>query len=107
MVKMYKRSKYNAVKTVVDGITFASKKEAKVYCDLQMLKFVGEILNFSIQPKFPITIKGKIICTYIADFRVWYKDRVEVWDVKGVKTPIYRLKKKCVEAEYGIVIIEK
>jgi hypothetical protein len=46
--------------------------------------------------------------TYFADFKVTYGDgRVEVVDVKGVKTPLYRFKKKCVEAGYNIIIKEE
>lgn len=52
-------------------------------------------------------MNGKKICKYIADFRVTYADgRIEVVDVKGVRTGVYRLKKKLVEAQYGIIIIE-
>jgi hypothetical protein len=105
---MFKQSKYKAIKTVIDGITFASKKEAKVYCDLKIMMAAKEILGFTLQPEFPIFINGKKVFKYIADFRVLYEGKPEeFWDVKGVRTPIYRLKKKCVEAEYGIKIIEK
>ncbi|MBU6390533.1 DUF1064 domain-containing protein, partial [Patescibacteria group bacterium] len=33
--------------------------------------------------------------------------REEIVDVKGMKTAVYRLKKKLVEAQYGIKIIER
>lgn len=39
--------------------------------------------------------------TYIADFLVTYKDgRQAVIDVKGVKTEVYRIKKKLFEYKY-------
>jgi hypothetical protein len=45
--------------------------------------------------------------TYIADFTYFEKDGQQVIeDVKGVRTPVYRLKKKIIEAEYGIAITE-
>ena len=115
-----KKSKYNNVKTIIDGITFDSKKEAAYYNTLKLLKRAGEVTQIDLQPEFPYNI----YCTvpgvndgsrvfakqykYIADFRVTYKDgRVEIIDVKGVKTSIYRQKKKIVEAIYNVKIIEK
>ncbi len=105
------RNKYNAVKTVVDGITFDSKKEAKRYAELKLLEKAGEISGLLLQPPFKIEINGVKICTYIADFQYvsHFKhedDKFVVEDVKGVKTAIYRLKKKLVKAVYDIDIVE-
>jgi len=36
-------SKYNNVKTVIDGITFDSKKEAQRYQDLLLLQLAGVV----------------------------------------------------------------
>lgn len=41
-------SKYRAVKTEVDGMTFASKKEAARYCELKMLEKAKQIRNLKI-----------------------------------------------------------
>lgn len=108
-----KPHKYRAVRTEVDGISFASKREAKRYSELKLLEKAGEIEALEMQPKFPITVMGEKIATYIADFRyrlVLNKARrlttPVVEDVKGFKTPAYRLKKKLVEALYGITITE-
>ena len=46
------------------------------------------------------------ISKYLLDFEVQYPDRVEYVDCKGMKTAIYSLKKKCVQAYYGIKIKE-
>lgn len=104
-------SKYNNIKTKVDGIMFDSKKEAARYGVLKLLEKKKKIFNLKLQPKFPIAVNGEKICTYIADFS--YSDMVPngagydvVEDVKGVKTAIYRLKKKLVKAVYGIDIQE-
>lgn len=68
----------------------------------------GLIRELDLQPRFPIVIKGQHVFTYVADFR--YRDEetgeIVIEDVKGYTTPIYNLKKKCVEAEYGIEIRE-
>ena len=101
-------SKYNATKIIIDGIKFDSKKEGKYYRELKAMKASGKILDFALQFVFQVTINGISICKYRADFKVFYPDnRAEIWDVKGFKTPDYRLKKKMVEAQYGIKIIEK
>ncbi len=102
-----KRHKYNAVKTTVDGITFDSKKEARRYSELKLLEKAGHIRNLELQPKYRCEIDGKLICTYKADFRYFTDERKVVEDVKGMKTPIYRLKKKLVEALFpGTTITE-
>jgi hypothetical protein len=101
------QTKFRAVKTEVDGIVFHSKKEAKQYEDLKLLERIGTVKNIELQPKFPIVLNGQKICTYIADFRYFDQELgVRIVDVKGMKTPIYRLKKKLVEAQYGIEIQE-
>lgn len=101
-----KLSKYRNVKTVVNGITFDSAKEAKRYVVLKAMERSGEITDLRLQPEFPIVINGVLCGKYVADFSylLWEKRTVE--DVKGMKTPIYKLKKKIVEAAYNIQIIE-
>lgn len=103
---MFKRSKYGAKKTEIDGFVFDSKREAARYSELKMLEQAGEIKNLTLQPKFPCFVNGKLVCTYIADFQ--YHDVVgrHVEDAKGFKTDVYKLKKKLVEALYSITIEE-
>jgi len=94
-------TKYHAIRTNVDGVWFASKAEAARYEELLLLERGGIITGLILQPAFPIQIGTKKICKYIADFQYTLKDgSTVVEDVKGVKTPIYRLKKKLVEAVY-------
>jgi dsDNA-binding SOS-regulon protein len=65
-------SKYGAVRTEVDGISFASKKEARRYSELKLLERAGEIADLQLQPRFPLTVNGVRVCTYVADFQ--YRD---------------------------------
>ena len=89
------------------------------------------ITHLELQPEYQITINGIKICKYIADFRYFtvraesnersYNSKGEwqtptmtgdtegqiVEDSKGFKTPIYRLKKKLVEACYPGTIIKE
>ena len=100
-------NKYGNIKTEVDGIKFDSKAEARRYSELKLLEKAGEISNLELQPRYDIKIGGKYIAHYKADFRYFTAEEAVVEDVKGVKTPIYRLKKKLVEALYpGVKIVE-
>lgn len=67
----------------------------------------GQIVRLEIQPEYPLTVQGNEIGIYRGDFRyvVPMKGTV-IEDVKGFKTPLYRWKKKHVEAQYGITIRE-
>ena len=102
-----KGNKYRAKKTTIDGIKFDSLKEAKRYSTLKLMEEQELIFNLALQVAFPISINGKHICKYMADF-TYYNDKKEhiVEDVKGYKTQIYKLKKKMVEAYYNIKINE-
>jgi len=101
-------SKYGAQPTVVDGIRFASKAEARRYEELKLRERVGEISDLTLQPRYPLVVNGEKVGTYVGDFRyteaATQQETVE--DVKGVATPVYRLKKKLVRAIYGVDILE-
>ena len=100
--KEAKRSKYGAVATVVDGIRFASKKEAQRYSDLCIMHQAGEVLWFCRQPRF--VIEGG---EYVADFIVLYRcGALIVEDVKGMLTPVYRRSKRQMKERYEIDIQE-
>jgi hypothetical protein len=98
--------KYNNKKTIVDGITFDSKKEAARYTELKRQEAAGEIKELTLQPVYRIEVDGVKICDYRGDFRYVRNGESVLEDVKGVLTPIYRLKRKLVYAKYGIKILE-
>ena len=104
-------SKYNAKITYIDKIRFHSKSEAYRYIVLKEKQQRGEISGLELQPEYKLWVLdkgGTEICVgkYLADFRYTIGGREVVEDVKGVRTPMYRLKKKIVEARYGIKIVE-
>ena len=103
---MKRRAKYGAVPTVVDGVRFASKREAARYRELRLLERAGEIARLELQPRYPLSVSGETIGSYVADFRYVRAGVEVVEDVKGVKTPMYRWKKKHLRAEYGVEIEE-
>lgn len=106
------RSKYGAVKTVVDGITFASKREAARYCELRALETAGEIRDLRLQPSFElipaVELDGKKQrpVRYLADFCYINDAGVVYEDVKGHKTKEYILKRKLVKHVFGVEIRE-
>lgn len=70
-----------------------------------MLK-AGLISNLRLQVPYQITVNGMKVCKYVADFVYEDKGVEIVEDVKGMKTPIYNLKKKLMKAVFGVVVSE-
>lgn len=105
---MIARSKYHARPTVTNGIRFASGAEANRYRGLWLLQREGKIADLELQPRYDLILEGVNVGFYKADFRyrVVATGEIVVEDVKGMATPLYRLKKKIVEALYGIEIRE-
>ncbi|MCQ2282362.1 MAG: DUF1064 domain-containing protein [Bacteroidales bacterium] len=107
-------SKYHARKTTVDGITFDSKKEAEFFCELKLYKRAGYITKierqvaYELQPAFRHDGKAERAIRYVADFVVTYSDgHVEVIDVKGVRTDVYKLKRKMLLFKYPDMVFRE
>jgi len=125
------RSKYGAKPLVVDGFRFDSRREAARYRELRLLEKAGQIADLELQPHYPIVvvevwrlmrsaewvqIPGDSVIPlidcgrYTADFQ--YRDKstgaVVIEDVKSkpTRTTAYRLRKRLVEAIYGVKITE-
>lgn len=101
-------SKYAARKAdCAAGHTHDSKLEAGRCDDLHALQSTGQISRLEMQPEFRVIVGDKHVCTYRADFAYFVSTCRIVEDVKGMLTPVYRLKKKLVEAAHpGTVITE-
>ncbi len=105
-----RKSKYSAVPTVVDGVRFASKAEAKRDAELQLLQKADTIRTLTRQPRFELYVDNRKIAIYVGDWRYWerntgqFKDRQDwvevVEDRKGFKTPAFKLKWKLCKALY-------
>ena len=113
--KKEKENKYHAEKCVVDGIVFASRREATRWTELSLLSRTGQITGLKRQVAYELIPAqrdkdGKLLfraTTYRADFV--YQDKngeTVVEDTKGMKTQVYILKKKLMYARYGIIIKE-
>ena len=114
-----KRQKYHAIAIHVDGYRFDSKREAARYHELKLMLGAGIIADLEVHPIFPLMVpelyqEGPLtlhtIGRYTADFK--YTDGrtglVVVEDVKSkpTRTEAYQLRKKIVEANHGITIVE-
>lgn len=106
------KNKYNAKKVWVDGYKFHSKAEARRYLELKLLLRAGAIRNLELQKKFELIPRqdGERAVNYYADF--YYEEafqggwRAVCEDVKGMKTDVYKLKKKLLLYKEGIRIRE-
>lgn len=100
-------SKYKNQPTEVNGVRFASKKEAGRYKELLWLASVGKITGLALQVRYPLRVNDRLITTYVSDFD-YTTDTGEsiVEDAKGYRTQIYLLKKKLMAAVYDIKIVE-
>ena len=114
----WRRVKYRNKPTHVDGIRFASGREAGRYGELKLLERAGLISELELQPKFklgtddaPILIRSRGYpngrrAVYLGDFRYLNNTGESVVeDVKGIDNPLSRLKRAIVEAQYSVVIV--
>lgn len=86
----HKYHKYHAIPTVVNGIRFASKREAARYWELVLLLKAGKITDLTLQPAF----KFPCGAVYKGDFSYIENEKRIFEDVKGMKTPVFNLKMK-------------
>ena len=99
----YKQSKYKNKKVIYNGIKFDSQKERNYYIKLKLLEEKGIISNLKLQVKFELQpsfkFKGKTIrsINYIADFTYIQDNKLHIVDTKGVRTEVYRIKKKMMQ----------
>ena len=101
------KRKYNNKRIEIDGYTFDSRLEADFYLRLKPLVKAGKIKELKIHPRYLLqkgfTKNGKHFnpIYYVADFEVTYDDGVTViYDTKGMRTEVYKIKKKLFEYRY-------
>ncbi len=108
-----KFSKYHNKRTVVDGITFDSRHEAQRYQELKLLERAGEVFNLRLQVPYELMPTTKVngetfrSIKYVADFV--YEDKTGqtvVEDAKGMRTDVYKMKRKLMAYTHGIIIKE-
>ncbi len=100
--------KYRNRKTVVDGVTFDSAKEARRWGELRLLERAGKIHGLRRQVSYALIVNEILIARYVADF-VYTEGTLVVEDVKSAytrKLPVYRIKNKLMRAIHSIDIRE-
>jgi Protein of unknown function (DUF1064) len=125
-----KANKHRARPTFVNGVRFASKREAARYQVLKAMENAGDIKHLATQVRYRMEVNGELICTYIADFtydQFLAAESVSIsvdgqryrffgtngWgqvveDCKSPhlrKDPVFRIKSKLMKALYGIEIL--
>jgi hypothetical protein len=103
-----KKSKYSNQKTDVNGITLASKKEAKRYKELNLLLKAGKIGMLARQVEYELNVGGSHSLKYLADFVYIDRETGEtiVEDTKGFKTRDYKRKRRLMKKLFNIEIKE-
>lgn len=103
-----RRSKYQNQRINVDGHTFDSKAEARYYNELKLRKRANDIKDFTLQPRFRLLEgftkhdKRHSPIDYVADFQIVHNDgSVEVVDVKGMQTQVFKIKEKLFHNKYS------
>lgn len=105
-------NKYNVApkdERTVDNIIFASKREAYRYQMLKVELQAGLISDLKLQPKFEILPGLSPSCRpiyYVADFQYVRDGAVIVEDVKGIETPVFKIKAKMFRARYPELKLE-
>lgn len=97
---MKPRNKYHAQPTMLYGIRFASKREARRYGELKLLEKAGKIKNLRRQVPYALTIQTK----YLADFCYEENGLLVVEDSKGFATREFKRKRKAMKQQYGIEV---
>lgn len=100
------KNKYHNKKVIIDGIKFDSIKEGNRYQTLKTLERQKAIKHLEIKPVYSLVVNNIKIGKYIPDFRYYINPELVVEDVKGIKTPVYNLKKKLMKALFDIDILE-
>jgi len=113
VVNKTKSSKFNNRKSLIEGHTFDSIKESEFYGSLKLKKQAGLIKDFQMQVQYDIVVNNIHIAYYYLDFLIENNDgSFEYIDIKGkdkksnkfIKTSVFAIKKRLVEALYHIKI---
>lgn len=101
-----RQPKYRNKRCEMDDIKFDSLRERNYYANLRRMEIAGLIRKLQVHPRYPIIINKHKVCDVVLDFsfECVKSGIVSHVDVKGMDTPVSRLKRKMVEAQYGILV---
>ena len=109
-----KKSKYKNIRVQYNGKWFDSKKEMRRFQQLELLQCAGKIKNLCCQVTYDLLPTTRIggqtqrKTTYTADFVYWdiEKDCEVIEDAKGMRTDVYKIKRKLMWEILGKEVIE-
>lgn len=96
-----KQNKYHNISQIYNGISYDSKKEAAYAKELDLRLKAKDIQSWRRQVSIQLSIYSQPICKYYMDFEITHNDgTIEMVEIKGFQTEIWRLKWKILEAIY-------
>ncbi len=105
-----RKNKFNAKKKQYNGRYYDSILEANYAESLDWRIKIGEIKEVVPQFKISLDIDGEHIANYYMDFKVELPDgRIEMHEVKGAETPLWRMKwrlAKALNPQWNFVLIK-
>lgn len=109
---MAQEMKYRSTRVDAPDGRFDSKHELRAYRALQLREQAGEIsdlarqVTFELAPTVKIDGRKRPPVRYIADFVYRENGAQVVADAKGMRTPVYKLKRHLMMTVHGIPILE-
>lgn len=92
-------NKYGNVRQTYNGYNYHSKLEARYAYELDIRKAAGEIKDWRRQVKISLDVNGQHITNYYVDFEILHNDdSLELVEVKGMETDLWRIKRRLLEA---------
>lgn len=101
----YKNKPEKCICKCGEFIYHASKKQFLRWRELQLLEKGKFITGLKREVSMPVKINSVLVFRYVADAVYYEKGKKIVEDTKGMLTDVFKLKRKAVEAYYGIKII--
>lgn len=100
--------RFKNIRTVIDGITFDSRREARHYLTLKTLERTGHVKGLRCHPLYRLEVNGIVVARYRPDFDYYLEGVFTVDDVKSkwTITSVYRLKRRLMFAIHGITVRE-
>jgi hypothetical protein len=97
----YRKNKYNAKSSVYNGSYYHSIKEADYAQELDLRVKAKDIKSWRRQIPFDLKVNGFKICRYVLDFEITHTNGdIELIEVKGMETDLWRFKRRLLEATY-------
>jgi hypothetical protein len=109
-------SKYNSRRVSIDGYLFDSIRESQRYSELKLMEKAGEIIHLEVHPEIELQpgfyYKDKKVKPIIYEADFYYAEQrdgilIDVYeDVKGMETPVFKLKWKMLLYQFRYSPIE-